>query len=68
MVLCAAILVTVLAAIFTPIFAPVFTTILASIFPAVFAPVLMTRRLVRLAGHGGRGEQCAGHEECTKQL
>jgi hypothetical protein len=51
-----AVVLTILATIFTAILTPVFSAVLAS------------RRLVRLAGHGGCGKQGAGHEQGSTQL
>lgn len=71
-VMTAAILVTILTTIFPPvfaaIFAPVLTAILAAVFSAVFATIFAARGLVGLSGHGDRRQQCAGHEQSTKQL
>jgi membrane protein implicated in regulation of membrane protease activity len=58
----------ILVAVFTAILAPVFPAVLTAILSAIFASILVARRFVRLAGHGGRGQQRTGHEECTEQL
>jgi len=60
----AAIVLPILAAIFTA----VFPTILAHIFSAVFAAVFTTRGLVRLTRHRGGRQQRARDENCTEQL
>lgn len=67
-VMTAAILVTILTTIFPPVFAAIFATVLAAVFSAVFATILAARGLVGLSGHGNRRQQCAGHEQSTKQL
>lgn len=63
-VMTAAILVTILTTIFPPVFAAIFATV----FSAVFATIFAARGLVGLSGHGNRRQQCAGHEQSTKQL